>query len=239
MKRFGIIFMSLLVILSVPFIAAAAEKDMGIYIGLLGGWVIPSDMSTHLIEKGPGGGSIYDNVGLKDGWLAGAKVGYLVPATNRMLAVEFEYNHIENDFDSGKGYVHSGVTRSYDSKVKADAFMFNLIGRYPQGRIVPYVGGGIGYANVAIDDIKVTSAGRNTLNYSSGSQGVFAYQILLGVDYDFTKNWFAGLGYKYFHANKVSYDNSITSPIVPGSSPGSVDALYKSHNIVVTLGYKF
>jgi opacity protein-like surface antigen len=238
-KKLGIICVTLLVILAVPFIAVAAEKDMGIYIGLLGGWVIPTDMSTHLIGKGPGGVNIYDNVALKDGWLAGAKVGYLVPSTNRMLAVEFEYNHIENDFDSGKGYVHSGVTRSYDSKVKADAFMFNLIGRYPQGTIHPYVGGGIGYANVAIDDIKVTSAGRNTLNYSSGSQGVFAYQFLLGADFDITKNWFVGLGYKYFHTNKVSYDNSITSPTVPGSSPGTVDAVYNSHNIVATLGYKF
>jgi opacity protein-like surface antigen len=187
-KKFGIICMSFFVIFSVPFITVAAEKDMGIYVGVLGGVVTPSGMSTTWTEKVPVASSIYDNVALKTGWLAGAKVGYLPPFTNRILAVEFEYNRIQNDFDSGKGYVHSGATLNYDSKIKIDAFMFNLIGRYPEGKIHPYGGVGIGYAKVQVDNISVSYSGITSLNFSSGSEGVFAYQLLAGVNYDVTKN---------------------------------------------------
>jgi opacity protein-like surface antigen len=162
----------------------------------------------------------------------------LTPFTNRILAVELEYNHIENGFDTGKTY-QLGVPLTFDSKVKVDAVMFNLIGRYPEGKLHPYVGAGAGYAYLQIDDIKASFAGINVLNASSGSDSVFAYQFLAGLNVDITKNWFTGLGYKYFHAGKASYDMSITSPFATGRDAGSIDADYTSHNIVVTIGYLF
>jgi opacity protein-like surface antigen len=74
---------------------------------------------------------------------------------------------------------------------------------------------------------------------SSGSKGVFAYQLLLGIDVDVTQNIVVGLGYKYISAQKVSYDATITSPLGPGSIPSSIDAEYNSHNLVLSVSYLF
>ena len=239
MRKFAIICMSLFVFLSVPFIAVAAEGNtLGIYVGVLGGAAIPADMNTTVTSKVTGV-SFNQDISLNVGWLAGVKVGYLTPFTNRILAVELEYNHIENGFDSGKTYQVLGVPLNFNSNVKIEAVMFNLIGRYPEGKLHPYVGAGAGYAYLQIDDIKASFAGTNVLNASSGSDSVFAYQFLAGLDFDITKNWFAGLGYKFFHADKASYDMSITSPFATGSDAGSIDVDYTSHNIVVTVGYLF
>ena len=237
MKKFGIILLSLLLILSFSFNAMAEGKpsDTGLYVAVVGGVSIPIDMTSTITDSAPGGGSITRDVSLATGWLAGAKFGYLTPFTNRILAVELEYNHIANNFDTGKTYNNSS---NLDSRIKIDALMLNLMGRYPEGRFHPYVGAGAGYANVAMDDVRISSSGINTLNVTSGSKGVFAYQILAGVDFDITSKWFVGLGYKFFAARKASYDVSIT---VPGgaSDPGSVDAEYKSSIITFSVGYLF
>jgi opacity protein-like surface antigen len=116
--------------------------------------------------------------------------------------------------------------------------MLNLIGRYPEGRWHPYIGAGAGYANVQIDSMQSSPAG--AFFNSDGSKAVFAYQLLAGVDFDITSNWFVGLGYKYFAANKVSYKVLTISPTDPGDiHPGSVDAEYKASIITLSVGYLF
>ena len=214
-------------------------KEEIFYVAIVGGMSMPMDMKTTITAGSPINGWLSGDVSLKTGWIAGAKLGYLTPATNRILAVELEYNHIGNDSDTGKTYTFEGVSFHLDSSIKIDALMLNLMGRYPEGRFHPYIGAGAGYANVAIDDVR-WSSGAYTANNSSGSKGVFAYQFLVGIDFDITSNWFVGLGYKYFAANKASYDVTITSPFVPGqSAPGSVDAEYKSNIITFSVGYLF
>jgi opacity protein-like surface antigen len=239
MKKFGIICVSLFVILFVPFSTVAAEDDtLGIYVGAFGGVAIPADMNTNITDKTTGL-TINQDISLDIGWLAGVKVGYLTPFTKRILAVELEYNHIENSFDSGKTYQVLGIPLNFDSRVRVDAVMFNLIARYPEGRLHPYVGGGGGYTYLRIDNISASFAGINVLNASSGSDSVFAHQVLAGLNFDITENWFTGLGYKFFRAGKASYGMPITSPFFPGSHAGSIDADYTSHNIVVTIGYLY
>jgi opacity protein-like surface antigen len=239
MKRWGITGLFLFVILSVPFSALAEEgNNLGLYVGVLAGVSIPADMNTNITGKTPAAFSVNQDISLDTGWLAGAKVGYLTPFTKRILAVELEYYHVGNGFDSGKTYP-ALASLKLDGNVNIDTVMFNLIGRYPEGRIHPYVGGGVGYAYLQVDKIKGSLAGTDLLNASSGSDNVFAYQILGGVNYDITKNWFAGLEYKFFHPSKATYDMSITSPFAAGSNSGTIDVDYTSHNIVVILGYQF
>jgi opacity protein-like surface antigen len=238
-RKFGFICISLFAILSVPFIAVAAESDtLGIYVGVLGGVAIPFEMNTIITDNTAARGW-ETNTSLDIGWLAGVKLGYLTPFTNRILAAELEYNHIENGFDSGKTYQLSGYPVNFNSTVRVDAVMFNLIGRYPEGKLHPYVGAGAGYASLQIDEIKASIAGTNVGNASSGSATVFAFQFLAGLNVDITKNWFAGLGYKLFHTDRASYDMSLTSPFGTGRDVGFIDAPYQSHNIVVTIGYLF
>lgn len=241
MKRFGISLLSFLLILFFSFNAMAEGKpsNTGFYVAVLGGVSMPTDMSTTFTDNDNTPATISNqDVSLKTGWLAGAKVGYLIPSTNRFLAVELEYNHIANNFDTGKIYNVQGTSLTLDSSITLDALMLNLIGRYPEGRWHPYIGAGAGYANVQIDAMQSSPAG--AFFNSDGSKAVFAYQLLAGVDFDITSNWFVGLGYKYFAANKVSYNVLTVSPNDPGDNhPGSVDAEYKSSIITLTVGYLF
>jgi opacity protein-like surface antigen len=215
-----------------------AHSAMGVYVGILGGYVIPSDMKS-TVTANLLGGSTNNDIALDKGYLFGAKVGYLTPFTNKILAVELEYNHIINDFDKSKIYPLFGVNFNYNGKVQIDMLMLNILGRYPDGKFHPYIGVGGGYANVQISDIGASLAGIKLLNMSSGSKGVFAYQLLLGIDVDVTQNIVVGLGYKYISAQKVSYDATITSPLGPGSIPSSIDAEYNSHNLVLSVSYLF
>jgi opacity protein-like surface antigen len=219
--------------------ADGKPSNNGFYVAILGGVSMPNDMSTTFTDNEETPATISNqDISLKTGWLAGAKVGYLTPFTNRILAVEFEYNHIANDFDTGKIYNVAGTSLTLDSSIKIDAFMLNLIGRYPEGRWHPYIGAGAGYANIKLDTIQSSPSG--AFNNTNGSQGVFAYQILTGVDFDITSNWFVGLGYKYFAANKVSYDVLTISPDDPGENhPGKVDVEYKTSIITLSVGYLF
>jgi len=244
-KRFLIVLFSLglLLIFSVNAMAddkAKADDTIGVYVAITGGVSFPSSMTSTLVDTAPGGGVINQDISLNTGWLVGAKVGWQTPFSKRWFAVEAEYNHMENSFDTGKLYNTVGVNLNYDSKVKVDTGLLNLIGRYPEGKIHPYVGAGVGYANVQLDDIRSSIVGINLLNTAGGSKGVFAYQFMVGCDFEITKNIFVGLGYKYFVTEKANFDTRITSPFLPGASdPGTVEVQYKSHDVALTVGYMF
>ena len=241
MKKRLIVCMSLLVLLSFSFNAMAADDTLGVYVAATGGVAIPNDAPTTFADNVPGVGSTKQDIGLNAGWLAGARVGWQTPFTKRWLAMEVEYNHIENKFDTSKIYTINSTSLTADGKAKLDLVMLNLLARYPEGRFHPYIGGGGGYANVQLNDITSSFTGSNgALQTASGSKGVFAYQILAGIDFDITKNFFVGVGYKYIAASKAQFDTTITTPLASGlSHPGSIETEYKSHNIVLTLGYLF
>lgn len=242
MKKRSAIFLLCVSLCLYSFNALAADDTLGLYVGLTGGASFPTDMNTTITENVLGGGSANEDIRLNTGWLVGAKVGYLTPFSNRFFAIEAEYNHMQNDFDTDRTYnnILIGLPLNLDSKVKLDIGMLNLIGRYPYGYIHPYIGVGGGYANVQLDAITSSFAGINVLNTSSGSKGVFAYQVLAGCDFNITKNVFLGIGYKYLAASKAKFDTTITSPLVPGvSEPGSIEVEYKSSNLTLTIGYLF
>jgi len=237
-KSIVALLLSLCLILSFSSPSEAQSKPAdtsGVYVGILGGYVIPMDMKTTVTGSG---GSINYDIALDKGYLLGAKVGYLTPFTNRIMALELEYNHIRNSFDTSKGYTFNGQPVRFDSKTQVDAVMVNVLGRYPEGKFHPYVGIGGGYANVKVSDMDLSVMGIKALSMSSGSKGVFAYQFLLGVDCDIADNFVLGLQYKYLATAKASYDGTVTSPFV-ASFPASVDAEYKAHNLVLSLSYLF
>ena len=215
---------------------------LGIYFAATGGVTFPSTMSTTIFDTAPGGGYVVKDrdINLNSGWFAGAKLGWQTSFTKKWLAIELEYNHMENPFDAGTPYLTAGYALTYDGKVKIDSGMLNLIGRYPEGKIHPYIGAGAGYAYVQLDDIRSSIIGINYLNTASGSKGVFAYQFMCGLDFEITDHIYMGFGYKYFIANKAQFDTRLTSPLAPGlSDPGTVEVDYKAHVIAFTVGFMF
>jgi opacity protein-like surface antigen len=214
----------------------------GIYVGLIGGYVVKANMDTRLRDAAGGGPPDYNvsmTKGLFDNYLAGAKVGWLTPFTNRIMAVEFEYNHIQNKFDKETGWGPlADPTCDLDGKIQIDLFMLNVIARYPQGRFHPYIGAGAGYAYMKIDDMTFSLNGVPLFVNSGASKGGFAYQAMTGIDIDITKNIILGIAYKYLVTQKISYD-SLYQVFSGPTIPVTIETDYRSHNFTLSLSYMF
>jgi opacity protein-like surface antigen len=243
MKKIFYVFYLFVIFLSFSSAVYAQDKPAdtyGVYLGLIGGYSIPGNDTSATFTGLSGSGFSFDT-SLKNGFLYGAKVGWLTPFTNRILAVEFEYNNLENSFSSFNAPVFPGfpaaVNGDLGGKISMNLLMLNLLVRKPEGRFHPYAGAGFGYADVKVDDMNLTPAGiPAVLTISHGSKGVFAYQVLAGMDIDITKNIFVGINYKYIAPQKISYDSNIS---MGGSAPGSMEVDYKSHNITLSVCYMF
>ena len=246
MKKLFYVVYLLVVILSFSSVVYAQDKPAdthGVYLGLIGGYSIPGNTSAIFTFSD---GEVYSiDTKLKNGFLYGIKVGWLTPFTNRILAVEFEYNNLENKFSDfnapGFPAYPYAVGGDLSGKITMNLLMLNLLARKPDGRFHPYAGVGFGYADVKVDDMKLTPVLPYpvpvSLLFSHGSKGVFAYQVLAGVDIDITKNIFVGVGYKYIAPQRISYDSSFN--IMGLSAPGNMEVDYKSHNITLSVAYMF
>jgi len=120
------------------------------------------------------------------------------------MAMEIEYNYINNNFDNSKIIAspdHSGDPATLDGNMSIHAVLFNMKARYPEGPIHPYAGGGVGYAFASVGDITEREYGGPGVEIWPGeSGGGFCWQFLAGVDMDIAPNLSLGIGYKYFAA---------------------------------------
>ncbi len=188
-------------------VPAATAKEAGpFYVGLYGGWVMPQDLEG---EEG-------DDLPLKDSWALGAKFGYIIP-TVKWLAVELDYAYLaKQDVDEP----------GTDGDFKASNLMFNLIARYPEGKIHPYIGAGIGWS---WGSLKATGVDPVDGPFSADlSDNAFAWQILAGVNFEITPQWSADLGYRYFQC-KYKFE----------SGGESEDATAKNHMILIGVNFHF
>ncbi|MGZ3578400.1 MAG: outer membrane protein [Syntrophales bacterium] len=179
---------------------APAAQAGPFYIGVFGGYVIPSDLE---IENSA-------DVSLKSSWAIGAKAGYIFPQV-KWLAAELEYFYLaKQDIDQ------SGSSGDFS----ANNVMANLLVRYPEGKIHPYAGIGIGWS---WGTFKATSSG-NSIDESANA---FAWQILAGVNFEITRDWSADVAYRYFSSK---YDM--------GSDPSS-DVTTKDNMFLLGINYHF
>ena len=234
-KWFGLVFVFLF-LCSFPSISHAQDKtadNIGIYIGLIGGSSLSDDIKTKFeVPQNPAENFEVD-FGMKSGYLAGAKIGWQTSFTRKILALEMEYNRIENSMEkwtSFDGYMLNTPV-PVDGKIQIDALFFNLLARYPEGLFHPYIGAGIGYSMVKVSDM--TSNGAIPMNISGGEQSAMAYQLTAGLDFDITKNIIIGLAYKYIGIPKLSFDNTIEN------TPAQTQMEYRSHNFVLSACFTF
>jgi opacity protein-like surface antigen len=175
----------------------AAEGNTGFYLGISGGYVIPQTLT---ISDTDNSSEKFDAT-LNNGWFAGVTTGWLTPFTKRIMALEMEYNYIRNDFDNSKIIpdIMGNGSGKIDGTIGVHAFLFNVKARYPEGKIHPYAGAGLGWSIVQLGDLTITgSAGPGEKgNIGNG----FCWQLLAGVDFDITPNIAVGIGYKYLAAN--------------------------------------
>ncbi|OPY05574.1 MAG: outer membrane protein A [Syntrophaceae bacterium PtaB.Bin038] len=154
---------------SVPSVTAAEAGPF--YVGVFGGYVIPDDL-----ENGA-------KISLDSSWALGVKGGYIFP-TSKWLAVELEYAYLaEQDLDQ----------TGYAGDFKSSNLMLNFVLRYPEGRIHPYIGGGIGWSWGELNATGPAGTVDDTDN-------ALAWQLMAGANFEITREWSAELSYRHLRA---------------------------------------
>jgi len=196
-----IIFMVVVLITS-P--GGAIAQTRPLYFGIFGGYTIPQDMTWQSKTSDDSLDLSVDNTGM-----IGFKLGYILPQA-RMLALEGEYYHI---FEHNYGPAETSDVREVGD-LYLDNFFFNLLLRYPKGRIHPYGGAGIGFSYFEINNLE-TFQGITFEEIESDT--AFAWQILAGLNFDIAPNLSADLTYRYFETDPhlsfvdVEYRTSVIS----------------------------
>lgn len=153
------------------------------------------------------------------GYNLGIRAGYQFGQAR----VEGEVQYAENDLNDLNV---SGSSLDADGDVSSTAFMANFIYAFlPQQRVHPYVGAGVGVAHVSINDARVGNAG-----VADDSDTVFAYQLMVGVEYDVTQQVALYGDYHYLGTDDPTFE---------GTSGSDFDSEYNSSNVSVGVRYTF
>ncbi len=166
-------------ILMLPMLASAELRPF--YLGIQGGFV--ANESGTLEEGGAKADMDYDN-----GGAVGAKFGTITPGF-KYLAFEFEYFYAKQDFNHTARIVVDGDLASH-------TFMLNLLARCPIGRVIPYVGAGLGFAQFELNATRIWPPFRTI----SDDDLTGALQARAGIAFEIDPNWSADFSYRYFWA---------------------------------------
>lgn len=133
--------------------------------------------------------------------------------------VEGEVAYRLNDVDE---YQVNGLgTFAGDGDVSTLSLMANGFWDIETGSpVTPYLGAGIGVAQVSMDDPSVPMDDDDT---------VFAYQLAAGVAFDLNPSLALDLGYRYFATSDPEFDDAA----------GTFETEYMSHNLSLGLRYTF
>jgi opacity protein-like surface antigen len=226
MKRhvIGILFFA------VVFSTGFAQDGKQFYGGVTAGFVMPNDLheTWHNTRLSQTADLSYE---MNNGFLVGAKFGYVPSALSQFLAVELEYNYQKSTFSTlmTSGFVAGDTTIvgfgqiMNDSYIAFHAFALNIMARYPEGKAHPYIGFGPGMTYTAI------SFNEPDLFGESGNDTGFSYQIVFGFDFDISSKISLGLAYKYFEVNPIqTWANGTHSHYDP-----------RLHNYVFDVKYAF
>jgi opacity protein-like surface antigen len=213
-----VVFVFVIIVSVLPFNTALAQ--IGAYVGVFGNY-----------------DPIYD-LDVQQTGIFGVKIGGTHPEIKNS-SFEFEYSYLNPDVNRTVLTTAGTDYSAIQGNIKIHNFMFNAIVKYPEGKIHPYLGLGIG---VSYFDLSLISTSRlNGVNYSerhSFNNAVFAWQVLTGVDIDLTNNFSIDIGCRYFdseskvyyydHYNKHDHDDYYNDGPTPDFS-----------TFIVTLGLKF
>jgi OmpA-OmpF porin, OOP family len=161
--------------------SAAADTPKGPYVAVDGGMAWTANLTYTVGYTGCypyycGYPSYYNAVTYDLGYSAGVQVGYAFGGPR----VEFEYNYRNN----GASTIATTVgTQSASGSLTSNNFMVNVLYDFDTGsQWTPYIGLGLGVADVSANSIKANAAVPNS-SFLDGTSSKFAVQFIFGVEY--------------------------------------------------------
>lgn len=190
----------------------------GPYFRADGGLALFSD--THLTHFGV---PANDSASFKTGFTVDAAGGFQF---NQNVSADFEFGF------NGAPVDHINFFTFDRADYYNLPFLVNIIGSLPlqNGRIVPYLGGGVGGAVAVFDTQNLTTPSNPTISGTEATT-VFAAQFFVGVRFQLNSRMWLGGGYRYFTTSDPTW-----------TYPGDFKFGFKAVNvnaIMVTFLWKF
>ena len=197
------------------------------YVSLFGGW---SDLSDLAVSDSSGRIDLTSQNGLGLGFAFGQILG-----KNLRSELEFSYRSHDvgdlllSDFGAGR------QTIGGNGDVESYAGMLNLYWEFSglcDGLLTPYIGGGVGAANVSAD---LRLDGGQTA-FTDGEDSSFAYQYIVGMNFKVRSYSDLFVEYRHFAADGLRLDANLPpSSLIDGD--GQLN--YQSNNIFFGMRMKF
>lgn len=183
------------------------------YLGVIRGYVLPNTMQEDWSDAASGV-SAHLMAETDRGSLTGGQTGFMPAQFGKLVALEVEQTKqsaairmIQTpSLEDGKPDVSGFYTATGDSSVVLQSTMFNLLLRYPEGRIHPYIGIGAGINRTTISFSEQTITGDGPGSERSGTTTDLAFQVLAGVEYEVGPRLAIGLGYRFFLPANLTFE---------------------------------
>lgn len=207
-------------------LSATTVSATGVYVsGQLGFSLLPTLTDEYTWV----GGSWTDNLSTDTGLALGGAIGYAFDSFRAEAEAGFQQNDLDtsdwaaNDVTWGSA---SGSDSFIDGDISSTSFFAN--GYYDiknSSAFTPFIGAGIGYANVEINDYQ-TDIDDTPFSIDDSA---FAYQFMLGASYAFNKNFSLDLSYRYVGTSGLELEDE----------GYIIDLEYSSHNFMLGGRYTF
>jgi opacity protein-like surface antigen len=150
-----------------------------------------------------------------------------------LARLEIELAHRENDVDTINTV--NGAFKG-DGDFSATSLMLNGYWDFETGSpVVPYLGGGIGFANVSANNVKVFDV--NGVNsFVDDDDNVFAYQLAAGIAFDINPALTLDLGYRFFDTSDPDLK---ADPLLVDPPFNRFETEFDSHNVSLGLRMNF
>ncbi len=185
----------MIAVLALVFIATSAHAaDKGMYVSGNVGLSLVPEVDLNIV-----GFPTFASVNLDAGFIIGGALGYNFGA----FRAEGEISYRTNDTDDGTTVFLPGAV-PVGGDISALSFMVN--GFYdlhsPNSPLVPYLGVGLGFANIAAD---VTAPSLSPLAIVDDNATVAAIQLMAGLGYNINPTTTLTFDYRYFATDNPEF----------------------------------
>ncbi|HIJ81580.1 MAG TPA: porin family protein [Desulfuromonadales bacterium] len=198
--------------MALPAFGADSSRPGRGYVAAFIGASIPAD-SIISTDDFSGSRTYRDTAVFDPGLYMGGTAGY----DFGFLRMEGEVSYRKSEMQSITDTANGSRFRNSDGNLEMTAFMANaFINLANNSPVIPYLGGGVGFAVLHLSDTYGTSArsGSNSGSFSrsrlydDGDDTVFAYQFGGGIEIAINRRYSLDFGYRFFKTDPATFNRN-------------------------------